>query len=505
LEIPQRDHSSDDVSPSYAEVCADNNRLSERIAELEALLQALEIEVEKLRRERGRHSGNSGKPPSSDTLAQRNEQKDWRKSRQERRSEARARLKELTAGTKRRPGKQPGEPGKTLGQTDDPQFTEVHVPEICEGCGAGLARARITGTEIRQVFELPTRRLEVTEHRSEQRTCACGHTTKAPFPTEAKAPTCYDPLVRAVAVYLMIGQHIPVARTARLLSEVLGAPVSTGWLAGLADEAAQGLGGFMTFVKSELISADTMHADETGARVSGASYWFHVACTDLLTLLDCHEKRGVDAFSDIGVLPFFSGVLVTDGWKPYWRIGAFDHALCLAHLLRDLASVSEVWGGGSWADDMADLLVDAKYAIDDAISNGADGISANALKGLRTRYTKVLKWGFSDIPEYHSPGSANREAYNLLVRLENQRDEVTRYWSDARVDATNNQAERDLRMVKLQRKISGCFRTVAGAKAFCTVRSYIHTAQKHGLGHLDVLVQLFKGEPWMPPPLGSSP
>ena len=112
---------------------------------------------------------------------------------------------------------------------------------------------------------------------------------------------------------------------------------------------------------------------------------------------------------------------------------------------------------------------------------------------------------FTNITEYHSPGSANRDAYNLLVRLESQRDEVTRYWSDARVDATNNQAERDLRMVKLQRKISGCFRTVAGAKAFCTVRSYIHTAQKHGLEHLDVLVQLFKGEPWMPPPLGSSP
>ena len=154
MEIPQRDHSFDDVSPSYAEVRADNTRLTERIAELEeigadnarlseriaelkALLQALEIEVEKLRRESGRHSGNSGKPPSSDTLAQRNEQNDRRKSRQERRSEARARLKELTAGPKRRPGKQPGEPGKTLGQIDDPQFTEVHVPEICEGCGAG--------------------------------------------------------------------------------------------------------------------------------------------------------------------------------------------------------------------------------------------------------------------------------------------------------------------------------------------------------------------------------
>lgn len=123
-----------------------------------------------------------------------------------------------------------------------------------------------------------------------------------------------------------------------------------------------------------------------------------MACTDLLTLLDRHEKRGVDAFRDIGVLPFFSGVLVTDGWNPCWKIGAFDHALCRAHLLGGMASIFEIWGDGSWADDMADLLVDAKLAEDDALSNGADRISANALKALRTRYTKILKRGFCRYP-----------------------------------------------------------------------------------------------------------
>ncbi|MGH3851759.1 MAG: IS66 family transposase, partial [Pseudonocardiaceae bacterium] len=253
---------------------------------------------------------------------------------------------------------------------------------------------------------------------------------------------------------------------------------------------------------AQLVAEDVLHADETSARVSGACYWFHVACTDLLTLLDCHEKRGVKAFEAIGVLPFFSGVLVSDGWGPYWSAGSFEHALCLSHLLRDLASVAESGRHRPWADAMADLLVEAKNALADALADGAEGLSARQLKAFRTRYTKILTDGRAKVPARHQPGSANREAHNLLVRLADQRHEVTRYWSNPAVDATNNQAERDLRMVKLQRKISGCFRTIEGAMDFCAVRSYVQTAAKHGRARLDVLVDLFNGTPWMPPATG---
>lgn len=475
---------------------------SER-AGLAGALEALEDEVERLRRELGRNSGNSGKPPSSDTITERKAQKEERVSRAERRRRARAQAKKLTENRpKRAPGKQRGGPGASLSQVEDPDVVVPHSPECCAGCGADLADAEVTATERRQVFDLPKRRLEVTEHRAETRRCACGRTTKAAFPPAATAPSAYGPLVRAVGVYLMIGQHLPVARTAELLSQVCGAPVSTGFLAGLAGEAAGGLGDFLTALKAQLIAEDVLHADETSARVSGACYWFHVACTDLLTLLDCHTKRGVKAFEAIGVLPFFSGVLVSDGWGPYWSTGAFDHALCLSHLLRDLASVAETDRHREWADGMADLLVEAKNAIADALANGAAGLSAAQLKALRTRYTKTVNAGRAAVPAGHQPGSANREAHNLLNRLDAQRQEVTRYWSNPAVDATNNQAERDLRMVKLQRKISGCFRTLDGAKHFCAVRSYLQTAVKHGRVRLDVLVDLFNGTPWMPPAAG---
>lgn len=478
----------------------------EEVATLKALVEALEAEIERLRREGSRHSGNSGKPPSSDTLAQRSQQQEERLSRAERRRRARAKAKKLMEGEpKRRPGKQPGEPGTNLAQVAAPDRVLTHQPERCCGCGGDLAAAEVVASERRQVFDLPTRRLEVIEHRAESRRCGCGRTTKAAFPAEAKASTAYGPLVRAVGVYLVAGQHLPVARAAALLAQVCGAPVSTGWLAGLTAEAAKGLEGFLAALRAQLVAEGVVHADETGARISGARHWFHVACTDLLTLLDCHQKRGAEAFEDMAVLPFFSGVLVSDGWRSYWSYDACEHALCCAHLLRDLAAVAQVDRHQRWADDMADLLVEAKKAVESALATDEPGLSARQLKALRTRYTRIVKAGYAAVPDGHRTGSYDRDAYNLLRRLDTQRADICRYWVNAAVSFDNNAAERDLRMVKLQQKISGCFRTMAGAKAFCAVRSYLHTARKHGLAHLDVLTQLFQGSPWIPEPTASGP
>lgn len=476
------------------------------LAALRAVVEALEAELERLRREQSKHSGNSGKPPSSDTVTQRSLQDEERLSRAERRRRARAKAKKLMADKPaRRPGKQPGEAGTNLASVADPDRVEVHRPGSCCGCGAGLADAEVTASEARQVFDLPRRRLEVTEHRAETRRCGCGRTTKATFPAEAKATTTYGPLVRAVGVYLLAGQHLPVARAAALLAQVCGAPVSTGWLAGLTTEAAGGLDGFLAVLRAQLIAEDVLHADETGARISGARHWFHVACTELLTLLDCHPKRGAEAFTDMAVLPFFSGVLVSDGWKSYWSYDACEHALCCAHLLRDLAGVGQVARHQRWADDMADLLVEAKRAVEAALAEDRTGLSSRQLQQLRTRYTKIVKAGHACVPDGHRPGSYDRDAYNLLRRFDTQRADICRYWANAAVSFDNNRAERDLRMVKLQQKISGCFRTMAGAKAFCAVRSYLHTAQKNGLKHLDVLTRLFQGNPWMPEPASAGP
>ena len=221
--------------------------LAAKVAELEAKLERLDAELEKLRREQGRNSSNSGKPPSSDSVAEKAIQAEERLSRAERRRLAREKAKKFfKERVKRSPGKQPGAAGAALARAAVPDREVVHAPRRCSRCGESLGGAEVTAIEVRQVFDLPERRLEVTEHRSQSRRCRCGTVTKAPFPDEAKAPACYGPVLRATAVYLMVGQHVPVARAAELLSQVCGAPVSTGWLAGLAAEAAEGLAPFLS-------------------------------------------------------------------------------------------------------------------------------------------------------------------------------------------------------------------------------------------------------------------
>lgn len=493
------------VGDRVAELEAELQRLSDENAGLRGLVEVLEARILVLEREAGRDSSNSGRPPSSDTLTDKKDQAERRQSRAERRRTARAKAKKLSeAKPARRPGKQPGEPGASLARVEEPDVVEVHEPGSCWGCGADLGEALVVGVETRQVHDLPARRLEVTEHQAQTRRCSCGVRTKALFPPDAKATACYGPVLRAVAVYLMAGQHLPVARVAALLSEVCAAPVSTGWLAGLPVEAASGLTGFLEILRAQLISEDSLHADETGARISGARYWFHVACTDLITLLDCHPKRGKDALDDLGVLPFFGGVLVSDGWKSYWSYPAIDHAVCCAHLLRDLAGIAEVKVHQEWADGLADLLIEAKRTVDTATIAGTT-LDRGQLRAFRSRYTKLINAGRRAVRPGHRAGSYDRDAHNLLNRFDNQRADIQRHWHDPTASFDNNQAERDLRMVKLQQKISGCFRTLAGAKAFCAVRSYLQTADKHGLPRLAVLTQLFQGHAWIPATAGPGP
>jgi transposase/uncharacterized coiled-coil protein SlyX len=490
---------------AYRGLVAELRAQVEVVAELQARVEELTGEVERLGRQVGQHSGVSGRPPSSDTLAQRDAQNQERLSRSERRRVAREKAKKLSEGLpKRRPGKQPGSPGSSLRQVTDPDRVEMHPPACCGVCGVDLSDAEVVDVEVRQVFDLPSRRLEVTEHQAETRRCGCGHTTKAGFPADARAQACYGPRMRAVGVYAMAYQHLPVARCAQLLADLCGAPVSTGWLGGLSAEAAGGLDGFIAVVKDQLRAEAVLHADETGARVSGARYWCHVACTEMLTLLDCHPKRGVDAFNHVGVLNNYTGVLITDGWKPYWSLHqeGLDHALCCAHLLRDLAQVAQVARYKEWADAMADLLVEAKRAVDTALA-GDTQLTKSQVKAFRGRYTRILNQGRASVPEHHQTGSYDRDAHNLLARFDRQRAEIQRHWTNPAVSFDNNAAEREVRMIKLQQKISGTWRTFAGAQAFCKIRSYIHTARKHHHDILDVLTRLFQGQPWIPEPAGT--
>jgi len=246
------------------------------------------------------------------------------------------------------------------------------------------------------------------------------------------------------------------------------------------------------------------HFDETGARVASRLHWVHSASTSLLTLLSVHAKRGKVAMDAAGVLPRFAGVAVHDGWSPYWRYEDVSHALCGAHLLRELEAITDEPGQG-WAAGMAELLVDVKLVADRARAAGLKRVDDTARARLHARYERLLADGQAANPPPlatgRRPGRARRSpAARLLARLDTHRDEVLRSLDDTRVPFDNNQGERDLRMVKLQQKISGCWRTPAGAEAFLALRSYVATARKHGMNPLAVLRQLFEGHPWLPAP-----
>jgi transposase len=238
--------------------------------------------------------------------------------------------------------------------------------------------------------------------------------------------------------------------------------------------------------------------------VAGRLHWVHSASTPLLSWFTVHPKRGVVAMDAAGVLPGFGGVAVHDGWSPYWRYQGASHALCAAHLLRELEAAAELPGQG-WAAELGEWFTIASAQAASARDTGADRLAATILAGLQDRYDRILAKGrAANPPPPRPPGRRRRPrrspAVCLLDRLEVHRDEVCRFLEDLRVPPTNNLAERDIRMVKLQQKISGCWRTLDGAQAFLTVRSYVATAHKHGINPLIALRRLFEGDPWMPAP-----
>ncbi len=452
------------------------------------MIEQLRDRVVELERRLGADSSNSSRPPSSDGL---------------RKPPRPARPREQ--GT-RRPGKQPGAPGAHLAQVPDPDEVVVHTPARCVGCGGELTSAPVTGTQTRQVFDLPEIRLRVVEHQAEQRACGCGQATWAAFPGLVRARACYGPRVRALGCYLLVAQHLPVERAARLLGDVLGVPVAAGTLAGLVSEAAEGLqlpGGFVDAVGEHLRHAAVANFDETGARVAGRLHWVHSASTPALTWQIVHPKRGLDAMDAAGILPGFAGVAVHDGWAPYWHYQV-EHALCGAHLLRELDAVADQPRQG-WAAGMRELLTDATAVTDQARAGGAAQVDDQTRDRLHARYQRLLDDGYAANPPRGARRRQRSPAARLLGRLDSHRAEVLRFLEDLRVPFTNNQAERDIRMVKLQQKISGCWRTLRGAHAFLTVRSYLSTARKQDMNAFDVLQQLFGGRPWLPAPAHSAP
>ncbi|WP_155054304.1 IS66 family transposase [Streptomyces blattellae] len=446
------------------ELAAANERLTARVAELERRL--------------GRNSGNSSMPPSSDTFG-RPEKKPVPKS-----------------GRKR--GRQPGADGSGLCMVADPDVTEDHLPAACTGCGRALGEDDSIGFERRQVRDIPLTTVKVTEHRAHRCRCACGTVTASPMPGQvARSPSSYGPNLRALAVYLLVFQHIPVERTTILIRDVTGAEVSTGWVASLLPEAAGLVEDCLNLIRALLIMGHVLHADETTTRIGTTRRWLHVACTDFLTLLHLapRSRAGADAGK---VLPHYRGVLVHDSLSLYAGYDSCTHQLCGAHLIRELTAAEEDFPDQKWHQQIRWALAGLNTQAVRVRNQETAEITPGALLLHCEAFHQGIKVGLSLHPKV--PGRKQSPAHNLLTRLRDQAHDVLRFADDPRhVPFTNNCGERALRPVKTQLKISGCHQSDTGATAWLAVRSYLDSARKHGLTTFEAIHRAFTGKLWMPP------
>jgi len=475
--------------PSYAELEALVVAQAAGIAQLEARVGEQDRLIAELRQRLDANSRNSSKPPSSDGYRKPPAKKD----------------RSLRRRSGRKPGGQKGHEGSHLERVQTPDRRVVHEPEgPCAGCGRDLADAEeLEGGQSRQVFDIPEElALEVIEHVAGLRRCAgCGRVNEGRFPDGVAQGAQYGPSLRALGVYLHVFQHIPYDRARQIVFDLARAEVSTGTLKAWVDQAAQGLTEFDCQLRSLLGRAPVVHFDETGARIAGRLGWIHSASTGTLTRFTSHQKRGVEAMDDAGVLSGFTGVAVHDGWKPYRFYERAIHALCGGHHLRELLAAEET--GQAWASGMGCLLLDAKDAVDQAKTAGLRALTKQALLELHRSYRSVIASGYEEHPglaENAGQRIKRTKAENLLLRLDDREEEALRFAHDFRVPFTNNRAEQDIRMVKLQQKISGCWRTEQGAEHYLRIRSYISTARKQHQRPLDVLARLASGQAWMPTP-----
>jgi len=465
---------------SYEDLERENAELRALVTRLGARLDALEAENAELKRRLGMNSTNSSKPPSSDSPF------------------VKPAPKSLRRKSGRKPGGQPGHPGSTLALVSDPNERERHEPDACSGCGGDLAGAPEVGVERRQVFDLPPLTVRVTEHQLIARRCRCGATTCGAAPEGVTAPVQYGPRVTAIILYLYVGQFLSKKRTAQALAELFGTPVSEATVAAMTRRGADGLGEFTGLVRDRIADAPVAGFDETGLRVAGKLAWVHCARTGKYTLITCHPKRGKQGIDAAGVLGRFRGVAVHDAWAPYDTYLDAEHQLCCAHALRELQAVTDTdpeaeW---CWATQAANALVAMQRLVGEAIAAGVGAIDPDALAEQVRLYRSAVRIGITSTATRSNPTMRKHNA--LARRLRDRQDDYLRFTRDWRIPPDNNGSERDIRMIKLRQKVSGCLRTLTGAQQFCAIRSYLSTAAKHGKHFFEALVMLAEGRPWLP-------
>lgn len=457
----------------------ENAELRKEIAELKEALNTLKDQLNK-------DSHNSSKPPSSDGLKKKM-------------------TKSLRKPSGKKSGGQKGHTGHTLEMVEEPDHTVTHVINECVKCGCSLDSEKTYNLESHQVFDTPELKLEVTDHQAEMKRCPeCGLMNKATFPPEASSIIQYGSRIKALVSYFSNYQLIPLKRVGEIFADLFNRPICKASIIKMNKKSYEALEIFDMIVKAKIRNSRVVHVDESGFYCKNKRQWLHCASTETITHYQYHSKRGKMATDEIGILPGFNGTLVHDFWRPYLKYSC-AHALCNAHHLRELVFLIEE-KESLWAADMKKLLLQIKETVDKARSE-SDGLSNELVEGFETRYEKILEHGMranpppppdnSDLPKKRGRKKKSK-SMNLLTRLKEHREKALAFMYNFEVPFDNNMAERDIRMVKLQQKISGTFRTDQGARYFCRTRAYISTVKKNGINVLKALNDAIHGHAFIP-------
>ena len=455
--------------------------LTEQVQKLSDNIVILTQTITELSEKLNKNSHNSSKPPSSDGLKKVNKKRSLRQS------------------SGKSQGGQKGHTGTTL-FAKEPDKVERYLPDNCKSCSNYkycLAAAKVE--ETRYVVDVIVK-TNVTAHKAVsvicpmQTDCIC----KGEFPENIKAHVQYGDDLQCLITSLSTVGAVSMNRIKEILSGIFDIPLSTGTINSVVNRVASRVINANEKSRQNLLSCKVSHFDETGTRVDGHTEWVHVASNSEYTYLSLNAKRGFLGMESACVLPSFNGIAVHDCWTPYWKYDSLTHAVCNAHLLRELNGAEENHKEQKWAKEFKSLLLYMKKVRDKAVAKGKTALSYYHLHKIDTKYDAVLKTAYEENP---LPDDAVKKrgrkkkgkARALIERLEKYKDSICLFIKDFDVPFDNNQAERDLRMIKVKTKVSGCFRTKEGAKSFLEIMSYVGTAKKHGLNAYTALRNAMNG------------
>ena len=463
-----------------------NAALLKRNEELTATVMELTQTIKELREQLNKNSKNSSKPPSSDGLKKQSVNKD----------------RSLRKASGRKPGAQNGHDGTYLSVLAEPDETLQHMHPACETCpyhDICLEKACVKETrhELDAVFTI-----NVTAH--EQMVihdCPLnGGVREGSFPSDIRATVQYGKNLQALAVAFNTVGAVSINRTHEILSGVFNIPLSTGTIKNMVTRCAESLTDTYERIRQQMIRLGLIHCDETGTRVDGKTWWVHNASDMDFTFLSISKKRGQTGMDEAGILPNFTGISVHDCWGSYWKYPDAVHAVCCAHLLRELNGVEENHPEQTWATKFKELLLAMKKVKDKALADGKDEVSYYHLHKFDKQYDEIIKTAYEEnpLPETTAKKRGRKKkgkVLNLISRLEKYKASVCLFIKNLCVPFDNNQAERDLRMVKVKTKVSSCFRSVEGAQEYLIIMSYIGTAHKHGINAFTAIREALSGNP----------